>query len=123
MEKKEASRTGRTTKPGTGESRTRKKKRGGWGNAVRIVCYFSLVVCILLAGIGCGFVTATLNTKEDISDIQTQVDTLNNGNWKHWYGTANEYNRISNYDARTIYFIRSTENMADYFQYETEETP
>ena len=69
MEKKEASRTGKTTKTGTGESRTRKKKRGGWGNAVRIVCYFSLVVCILLAGIGCGFVTATLNTKEDISDI------------------------------------------------------
>ncbi|MDO4204253.1 MAG: PBP1A family penicillin-binding protein [Selenomonadaceae bacterium] len=69
MEKNDASKTGRATKAGTGENRTRKKKKSGMGKAVRIVSYFTLVVFILLAGIGCGFVTATLNTKDDITDI------------------------------------------------------
>ena len=69
MEKKEAPKTGKASKAGAGNNRTKKKKMSGMGKAVRIISYFSLVVFILLAGIGCGFVTASLNTKEDISDI------------------------------------------------------
>ena len=69
MEKKEVPKTGKASKAGAGNNRTKKKKMSGMGKAVRIISYFSLVVFILLAGIGCGFVTASLNTKEDISDI------------------------------------------------------
>lgn len=69
MDKKEAPASVRPARPGSGAGRPRKKKKSGWGRAARIVSYFCLVAFILMAGIGCGFVTATLNTREDISDI------------------------------------------------------
>lgn len=69
MDKKEAPASVRPARPGSGAGRPRKKKKSGWGRAARIISYFCLVAFILMAGIGCGFVTATLNTREDISDI------------------------------------------------------
>lgn len=69
MDKKEAPASARLARPGSGAGRPRKKKKSGWGRAARIISYFCLVAFILMAGIGCGFVTATLNTREDISDI------------------------------------------------------
>ncbi len=69
MDKKEAPASVRPARPGSGAGRPHKKKKSGWGRAARIISYFCLVAFILMAGIGCGFVTATLNTREDISDI------------------------------------------------------
>lgn len=69
MDKKEAPASVRPARPGSGAGRPRKTKKSGWGRAARIISYFCLVAFILMAGIGCGFVTATLNTREDISDI------------------------------------------------------
>lgn len=49
----------------TGRAKKPKKKSGGFG---RILLGFIIVVIVMLTGIGCGFLTASMNTKPNLVD-------------------------------------------------------
>lgn len=49
-------------------SRPRRQPKKSGGTAKRIVLGFCLVVLVMLMGIGCGFLTASMNTKPDLAN-------------------------------------------------------
>lgn len=69
MDKKEAPASARPARSGSGAGKPRKKKKSGWSRVTRIISYFCLAAFLLMAGIGCGLVASTLDTRDDITDI------------------------------------------------------
>lgn len=39
-------------------------------SATRILTVFAVILAVMIAGVGCGFLTATLNTKQDLEDVR-----------------------------------------------------
>lgn len=57
----------------TGAAQKARKKtanNGGGGNGKRILLALFIVFMVMVVGVGCGFLTATMNTKEDLSDVR-----------------------------------------------------
>lgn len=40
------------------------------GSGLRILAVLGVVLAVMIAGVGCGFLTATLNTKQDLEDVR-----------------------------------------------------
>ena len=40
------------------------------GNGSRILVVIAVVLAVMIVGVGCGFLTATLNTKQDLEDVR-----------------------------------------------------
>ena len=40
------------------------------GNGSRILVVIAVVLAVMIVGVGCGFLTATLNTKQDLEDVK-----------------------------------------------------
>lgn len=40
------------------------------GNASRILAILGVVLAVMIVGVGCGFLTATMNTKQDLEDVR-----------------------------------------------------
>ncbi len=51
-------------------SRQARNKAPKKGNGSRILIIFAAVLAVMIAGVGCGFLTATLNTKTDLEDVR-----------------------------------------------------
>ncbi len=51
-------------------SRQARNKAPKKGNGSRILVIFVVVLAVMIAGVGCGFLTATLNTKTDLEDVR-----------------------------------------------------
>ena len=39
-------------------------------NGSRILIVIAVVLAVMIVGVGCGFLTATLNTKQDLEDVR-----------------------------------------------------
>ena len=39
-------------------------------SGTRILTVFAVILAVMIAGVGCGFLTATLNTKQDLEDVR-----------------------------------------------------
>lgn len=61
-------RTNAGSSSGSGRRRTKPKPKSKHQTARRVFLVLFLVTAVLLTGIGCGFLTATLNTKDNISE-------------------------------------------------------
>lgn len=40
------------------------------GSGIKILTVFAVILAVMIAGVGCGFLTATLNTKQDLEDVR-----------------------------------------------------
>ncbi|WP_297965056.1 transglycosylase domain-containing protein [uncultured Anaerovibrio sp.] len=59
---------------GAAQQRARQAKKpqksSGGGGARRLLIVFASIIVVMIIGVGCGFLTATLNTKADLADVR-----------------------------------------------------
>ena len=55
---------------GAAKKTRQKAKSSGGSNTKRIFLGVLIVICVMVAGVGCGFLTASMNTKDNLSDVK-----------------------------------------------------
>ena len=52
----------------TNTSRQKRPVKSGSSNVKKVILGFGLVILVMVTGIGCGFLTASMNTKPDLAN-------------------------------------------------------
>ncbi|MDD6218719.1 MAG: PBP1A family penicillin-binding protein [Selenomonadaceae bacterium] len=55
---------------GAAKKTRQKAKSSGGSNTKRIFLGVLIVICVMVVGVGCGFLTASMNTKDNLSDVK-----------------------------------------------------